>query len=1004
MEKLKIIDISDQLTQNSDDVLKTMLETYEYGDFFYALEIFAPSQQMWAEIINKYPFLIGKVPAEYVTDEMCQYVLKTHYFNNILRHIPKRYRRNESFLIECVRNSDKSVIEWIVRHCNKEVLGERFWREALKLSNAEVLQLAFREGIIEEYRLDLNGLLADNTDLLRGVPARLCTIELCSAVVKQNGLALRNVPRRMKTEELCQLAMAQNPCAIVYAPIEYWNESIFQAAVLIDCSICSKAPKEYLDHLHWEEMISNNWRILEYAPKCFYKIDLLLDMLNDSPIERSTKQTNDIIGVVDSDRDILCRIAKRIPYKLHDNLKLRSLERQLELRAFTKLYYDNTNNRYCVWEKLLFSRYDPERHYKNAIEDIEHKTITINGRTYSTTNCYEIIERSFDNIQDFLDYCELSLNECPIEIQLSASIKDESFYNRTIRKYRDIESFKIAQGDKLMHSASLHDEEANLAIIDRPLNNLRQHIFYIFYISDIHLVHKLVQRYPQAVSQYEIYMYIKEMVNSLCEKSEITNQDVLLIGGDISSDFEIAKMFYTALAEIFKGKIIAILGNHELWPFKSVNEAYEAYNAFFEQYSNIALLNGMIILPNSFAMYSQLRDYHFTIEDILQKSSDSLRKLTQKSPLIIIGGMGFSANNPTFNAEIGAIYHQALNKEKDYIETQRFNRFYNKCHESCKKDRIVVFTHMPMSDWSSDKAEPNWVYLNGHTHRNMYICNDTQTLYADNQIGYSCKSISLKSFPMRKECDIFRLYEDGVYYISRHQYLEFNRYNGIQMSFNRTEGQIVMLKTKGYYMFLYCLDSGEVFLLNGGTLNKLSHNIDYYYSRIPILANIISNAMHPFQEALVKLSDAICVIGGDGTIHGNIIDIDFFNHLILDPISGHVIPYFAINIKNRIIYPNIAALLEQQLPSLYNNYLILKSDNDSIEKREKLATLDSTSIHADLFNALVDSVFENQWFVSEYKLSRLVRSMQYSTDVNIIRIWNDALLSQKIGEVKEIEV
>lgn len=62
--------------------------------------------------------------------------------------------------------------------------------------------------------------------------------------------------------------------------------------------------------------------------------------------------------------------------------------------------------------------------------------------------------------------------------------------------------------------------------------------------------------------------------------------------------------------------------------------------------------------------------------------------------------------------------------------------------------------------------------------------------------------------------------------------------------------------------------------------------------------------MHDYHEALKHISNQIKKIGGDGRIHGCIVDIDEMNHVYLNPIDGRIICYWASAINHRYEYPS----------------------------------------------------------------------------------------------------
>ena len=47
-------------------------------------------------------------------------------------------------------------------------------------------------------------------------------------------------------------------------------------------------------------------------------------------------------------------------------------------------------------------------------------------------------------------------------------------------------------------------------------------------------------------------------------------------------------------------------------------------------------------------------------------------------------------------------------------------------------------------------------------------------------------------------------------------------------------------------------------------------------------------AFTPYRNALKTISKEIRAFGGNGNIHGCIIDIDFFNHIYVNPFDGKI--------------------------------------------------------------------------------------------------------------------
>ncbi|WP_440970911.1 hypothetical protein ACSS6N_09490 [Peribacillus frigoritolerans] len=212
--------------------------------------------------------------------------------------------------------------------------------------------------------------------------------------------------------------------------------------------------------------------------------------------------------------------------------------------------------------------------------------------------------------------------------------------------------------------------------------------------------------------------------------------------------------------------------------------------------------------------------------------------------------------------------------------------------------------------------------------------------------------------------------------------MDFNRGVEIKVTFNRA-GTIHMLKNNNVYCFiLENQNTGKKYLLNGGMINNLEHNdINYYFKRMAYYSDAIIGLFSDYNQALKSISDSIKKIGGTGTIHGCIVDIDYLNHIYVNPVDGTVTPYFACSIVDKYAYPNVKALLLAQRKDLYDNYMkLLDGESDGVKLLE--GEIKAESIEISRYVPDTDM----------YRPSRIMRSLQYLTEVNVIRIWNDRII------------
>ena len=78
----------------------------------------------------------------------------------------------------------------------------------------------------------------------------------------------------------------------------------------------------------------------------------------------------------------------------------------------------------------------------------------------------------------------------------------------------------------------------------------------VYYISDIHLEHKIIHRFPHGASNAEIDNYLLEIVNQLLTEEIILNHKcyypwIILFGGDIASSIELSTRFYELFVNLW---------------------------------------------------------------------------------------------------------------------------------------------------------------------------------------------------------------------------------------------------------------------------------------------------------------------------------------------------------------------------------------------------------------------------------------------------------------------
>lgn len=490
----------------------------------------------------------------------------------------------------------------------------------------------------------------------------------------------------------------------------------------------------------------------------------------------------------------------------------------------------------------------------------------------------------------------------------------------------------------------------------------------IGYISDLHLMHKI--KNAGCKSKEDVIYTIQKIIDDiLTESSSLT-----LIGGDVSSEFSIFELFVKMLrksANSRRQNFVFVLGNHELWNFPGllVDEIVDKYRTVLKE-------NGMYLLHNDLFYRNESDDMGIIpYDELIQSDNQAILEKLRCTRLVILGGLGFSGYNEEFNANDG-VYRATVDRNTEIQESKKFEQLYDKLTDVLAKKNTVIFTHTQKKDWCVDtNCHDDFVYVSGHTHRNMFFDDGVKRIYADNQIGYRNESPHLKCFLMDGEYDYFGDYEDGIYEITSQEYRDFSRGKNISMTFNRQVNILYMLKKNGYYCFIHKTKTGSLSMLNGGALKKLNvKDVNYYYDHMDSMIASIETPLKKYAAYQESIADEIKKIGGHGRIHGCIVDIDYYNHVYVNPIDMTVRSYWASDIINKIVYPTIPALLKAECPELYASYLKLIEDEKSNslvvrQTKNEVVALPQEYLETDI-----------------YKASREIKKMQ-KLNSNVLTVW-----------------
>ena len=621
----------------------------------------------------------------------------------------------------------------------------------------------------------------------------------------------------------------------------------------------------------------------------------------------------------------------------------------------------------------------------------------------SEERCFEFVKdnvRSYEYIPSEFQSKRIIDFVVNIDPKLIVYVSNEDLDNRYFPRIDKNAPCALPKIDSEKSESIFPKSQEGIVVYD--LTNSDTDQMTIYYISDIHLEHQL-DLVGKSICDIRNLIAVKvdEMISKINDR-----RGMLLIGGDIADNKILVKIFFQKLQFKWHGKIVYVLGNHELWDSDlgddnrySIDRTIEQYRSFIRLGFNIGL--GFILENELLLEYKGASNNMVCLSEsnILKTSKEDLTEICEKSTKLILGGIGFAGMNMIYNADAG-IYRQVVSREEERERSRRFKAVYDKVLACAKNLPVIVLTHMPMRDWSDAEYNPNWIYLNGHTHINTLIReSDGTTVFADNQMGYKPRIWNLNGFNVDKKIyDPFKDYQDGRYKFDENEYYQFSRGRGIRIYGTKclTE-KMYFIKRGEYYMFLLYNKDDQLRLLEGAKPKVLTRKMEYYEENFGLYIDKVHEILSPYQNALKAIAEEVKKFGGNGIIHGSIVDIDFFNHIYLNPLDGKITPYYATDMIYKQIYPNVEELL------LNSPYRGIIEERKMLTKFMKLLENRDIAILSDINDGAEKRVIPEIVLNTDmYRQSRIMKSFQYIFDKKVLRRWDDAILNYDPKATKKL--
>ena len=861
--------------------------------------------------------------------------------------------------------------------------------------------------------------LSPNEHYFRLIPKKEHTPELIDYALEHDGRCIKDISKEALTHAMCKKAVAQSPSAIPYIPYDYVDEELYTIAVENDGEALQYIPLEYKTKELCEHAVKNKGKAIQYVPtKCLTTQMVHNVVKNDgSLLEYIPKSMIDMELI----KEAIFDNAEAVKFIPHNYLNQTCIN-QLFVINYEIICYISSD---FVTKEMYLNSFEYD---KTIIKHIPDEYITYEM-------CLECIEEllcekgnltlndlpnHFRNNRKFLDKI---IEKCGVEYimgwyksQLYKSnevnlLTDQSIRYLKRKAYSNpyyqtlLYPVKVSEDEETELAPSIHNEFKKHEISDKLIHSEKE----IYYISDIHLEFQLQEVAKDAYYDDKVISnFIKKKLENI-SKVNANSDSTLLIAGDVSHSVELTRLFFHCLNKVWSGKVVYVLGNHELWDnhldvekdkVTSIEEIVDKYktemNDVNRDLKSIKILQNELYIEYKYSKFG-INAKVLSEELLLTCNEDDLKDICEKCSLMILGGTGFSGNNPKFNAKNGLYRNAITTLEEDRAQSQRFYAVYKKLERCAKDKNLIVLTHMPLHDWCNEPYNKNWIYVHGHTHQNHTIQEDEIRVYADNQIGYKPTEWHLKNITFNRVYDPLEKYSDGIYLISKELYLEFNEGRGIKTNGCNKLGEIYALKKNNIYMFIFKNKNG-LFMLNGGSIKRLEiDELNYYFDHMLTYYERLKFTAQSFYEMIHAISCEVKSFKGNGHIHGCIVDIDFYDHIFLNPYDNKITFYSAVDTSLSCTYPTLNIMLRKRgLNDMLDCYL-------DLSKKKQLPNLDNRDIkeYLNMEELEQEIQFVKSRTTQMYTTSIIMKKIQYLFDNNILRIWNDKLL--EINDKKLLE-
>jgi hypothetical protein len=177
-------------------------------------------------------------------------------------------------------------------------------------------------------------------------------------------------------------------------------------------------------------------------------------------------------------------------------------------------------------------------------------------------------------------------------------------------------------------------------------------------------------------------------------------------------------------------------------------------------------------------------------------------------------------------------------------------------------------------------------------------------------------------------------------------------------------------------MFIEKSNSGKLLVLNGGVHKSLKHtDPNWYLEKMDAYYSCCNEFMQLFDKCIQPIVNLVKQCGGSGYVHGTIIDYDYFHHIKLDFENNIIIPYFALNVGSRTIFPSFEVMAQQSL-------------NMSTSSQTELVKYEENTGIQGLTTPICQKAYSNQ-DKGFYAHQKAFVKLQKAVSTKIIKSWEE---------------